>query len=132
MILERLEKICTEEEVKFESGVLKALIKSSEGDLRRAITSLQSCFRLKGKDHVLKIQDVDDMSGLVSQEWIERYFKSCQTGNYDKVDTVVEEMGRLGLPAAKILDQFFHFILDNPALPDAQKAKIFHKISVSF
>jgi len=64
MILNRLEFICAEEKVQFHNGVLKALIKTSEGDLRRAITSLQSCYRLKGKDHVLAVKDVHEISGV--------------------------------------------------------------------
>jgi replication factor C subunit 2/4 len=129
MILQRLEKICGEEGVRFESGVLKALIKLCEGDLRRAITSLQSCHRLKGKDHVLTIADVEELSGSVPMKWVEDMFEACQTGNYDKVDEVVDKMSRGGLPAAKVLDQFFHFALDNDGLTDGQKAKIFQKIS---
>lgn len=131
MVMERLQKICAEEGVKFESGVLKALIKTSEGDLRRAITALQSCHRLKGPDHILRISDVDEMSGMIPAEWIERFFKSVQSGNYDKVDGVVEDMAKNGLPAAKLLDQFFHFVLTNDELTDGQKAKIFQKISVN-
>lgn len=64
MILQRLEKICAAENVRFESGVLKSLIKACEGDLRRAITSLQSCHRLKGADHVLTIADVEELAGV--------------------------------------------------------------------
>lgn len=64
MILQRLEYITSEEGVRFNHGVLKNLIKTSEGDLRRAITTLQSCSRLKGKDHVLTEEDVQDISGV--------------------------------------------------------------------
>lgn len=64
MILSRLEHICGEENVKFESGVLNALIKTTDGDLRRAITTLQSCHRLKGKNTVLKIRDIQEVSGV--------------------------------------------------------------------
>lgn len=67
---------------------------------------------------------------MIPMHWIEEMFSSCQTGNYDKVDEVVEKMSRNGLPAAKVLDQFFHFTLDNDQLTDAQKAKVFQKISV--
>jgi hypothetical protein len=74
---------------------------------------------------------VDEMSGNIGEEWIEKFYQACQTGNYDRVDTIVEDMTRNGLPAAKLLDQFFHFIqLSNEGLPDIQKAKIFQKISV--
>lgn len=64
-------------------------------------------------------------------QWIDELFEACQTKNYDKVDDVVDRMSRGGLPAAKVLDQFFHFTLDNQFLTDIQKAKIFQKISVN-
>lgn len=67
---------------------------------------------------------------MVPIKWIEDLFAACQTGNYDTVDGVVEKMSRNGLPAAKVLDQFFHFSLDNDFLTDGQKAKVFQKISV--
>ena len=44
----RLEEIAKAEEVKLEAGVIDALIKCSEGDLRKAITFLQSAARLVG------------------------------------------------------------------------------------
>lgn len=44
----RLEEIAERETVSMESGVVDALIKCSEGDLRKAITYLQSAARLAG------------------------------------------------------------------------------------
>jgi replication factor C subunit 2/4 len=44
----RLEEIAENEGVKLEEGVVEALIKCSEGDLRKAITFLQSAARLVG------------------------------------------------------------------------------------
>ncbi|CAL8575460.1 Subunit of heteropentameric Replication factor C (RF-C) [Xanthoria parietina] len=44
----RLEEIAELEAVKLETGVVNALIKCSEGDLRKAITFLQSAARLAG------------------------------------------------------------------------------------
>ncbi|KAL8950750.1 MAG: hypothetical protein Q9222_003224, partial [Ikaeria aurantiellina] len=44
----RLEEIANMENVKLESGVIDALIECSEGDLRKAITFLQSAARLAG------------------------------------------------------------------------------------
>ena len=38
---------CADEEVELEKGALETLAKVSRGDLRRAITSLQSAYRLK-------------------------------------------------------------------------------------
>lgn len=44
----RLEDIAENEDVKLEAGAIETLIKSSEGDLRKAITFLQSAARLVG------------------------------------------------------------------------------------
>lgn len=44
----RLEEIAQKEDVKLETGAVETLIKSSEGDLRKAITFLQSAARLTG------------------------------------------------------------------------------------
>jgi len=40
-----------------------ALLETSEGDMRKAITTLQSCARLKGKDGVTK-EDVVEIAGV--------------------------------------------------------------------
>nr|POE49530.1 replication factor c subunit 2 [Quercus suber] len=48
----RLEDIAKLENVKLEDGVVETLLKSSEGDLRKAITFLQSAARLVGAVHV--------------------------------------------------------------------------------
>lgn len=49
---DRLEYIAKEENVSFENGVLDTLIKTSDGDMRRAITYLQSAARLHSKGAV--------------------------------------------------------------------------------
>ena len=52
----RLEDIARIEGVKMEDGVVDALIKCSEGDLRKAITFLQSAARLVGAVKVQKVR----------------------------------------------------------------------------
>jgi len=56
--------------------------------------------------------------------------EAAQTGNYDKVDGYVEEICKHGFPAAKLMDQFFNYILKHNEITDTQKSKIFMKISV--
>jgi len=129
MLRSRLTHVATEEKVKFHDGVLKAIVKVSDGDLRRAITNLQSCVRLKGIDHVLTVADVHDISGVIPDDWIEKLYAACVTGNYDKVDEYVELVNRQGFPAAKIMDQFFQYTLEKNDLDDVKKAQIFRKIS---
>ena len=53
----RLEEIARAEDVALEDGVVDTLIRCSEGDLRKAITFLQSAARLAG---TLKAEEVDE------------------------------------------------------------------------
>lgn len=63
-IIQRLEYICEEEDMKAEKAVLVKLVEASGGDLRRAITSLQSVMRLKGKGIEVTIDDVLEVTGV--------------------------------------------------------------------
>lgn len=63
-IIERLKFICTEEDLKADNYVLTKLVDASGGDLRKAITSLQSVTRLKGKDVEITVDDVIEVTGV--------------------------------------------------------------------
>lgn len=54
--LKRLEEIATNEDVNLESGAVNALIRCSEGDLRKAITFLQSATKLVGSTRAPQIK----------------------------------------------------------------------------
>ena len=60
--MKRLTYICDEENVKYNDGALKSLIETSEGDLRRAITTLQSAARLKSGEQILE-EDIFEITG---------------------------------------------------------------------
>ena len=69
-IIERLQYICGEEDLKAEKGILKTVVDASGGDLRRAITCLQSVTRLKGKGVEVTIDDVLEVTGVSENEYI--------------------------------------------------------------
>ncbi len=48
VLLERLRMISDAEGVRVSDEGMEALLETSEGDLRKAITTLQSCTRLRG------------------------------------------------------------------------------------
>ena len=63
MIEERLKFICTEENVNIAPDACKALIDICEGDLRKAITTLQSVARLGAGEQVTSEQ-VQEITGV--------------------------------------------------------------------
>jgi DNA polymerase III delta prime subunit len=73
MILERLSFICKEENVKCDDKTLNTLVEMSGGDMRKAITSLQSCAKLKGSGNPISIENVLEVTGV---GFIYLFFKS--------------------------------------------------------
>lgn len=69
MIHERLKFICEKENVSCDDETLFTLVEASGGDMRRAITCLQSCAKLKGNDGSISKDVISDVTGV-------RYFNN--------------------------------------------------------
>ncbi|XP_065213650.1 replication factor C subunit 4 [Planococcus citri] len=128
-MLKRLKLICDEEKVSCDEKALQTLVDTSGGDLRRAITCLQSCARLKGEEGVL-YEDVLEVTGVIPDKYIENLFDVCKARNFDKAEIVIEEIISSAYCAPQVLDQFQDLIIAKSNLTDVQKATICEKISV--
>ncbi|KAI1474780.1 putative replication factor protein [Daldinia eschscholtzii] len=141
----RLEEIASKEGVTLEDGAVDALIKCSEGDLRKAITFLQSGARLvgaieKGDDEGGDKMDVDDeaktvtvkiieeIAGVIPDQTIERLQKAMQPksagATYQAIAKVVEEMVADGWSAGQVLSQLYQSVIQDEMVPDIAKNKI--------
>lgn len=139
----RLEEIAEKEGVQLEDGAVDALIKCSEGDLRKAITFLQSAARLVGavaakgetdgdsmevdtKPVTVKI--VEDIAGVIPSATIDRLvgaIKPRSSGEaYSAVSKVVEDMVADGWSAGQVVTQLYHTIISDETIPDIQKNQI--------
>ncbi|KAK8019672.1 hypothetical protein PG990_004810 [Apiospora arundinis] len=143
----RLEEIAEKEGVGLEDGAVDALIKCSEGDLRKAITYLQSAARLVGA--IEKEQDggeggaddamdvdrktvsvaiVQDIAGVIPEDTIVSLQKAMQPrsagATYQAVAKVVEDMVADGWSATQVVTQLYHSVLQDETIPDIQKNKI--------
>lgn len=139
----RLEDISEKEGVQLEDGAVDALIKCSEGDLRKAITFLQSAARLVGavaakgetdgdsmevdtKPVTVKI--VEDIAGVIPSATIDRLvgaIKPRSSGEaYSAVSKVVEDMVADGWSAGQVVTQLYHTIISDETIPDIQKNQI--------
>jgi replication factor C subunit 2/4 len=127
----RLEEIAEKEGVALEDGAFDALIRCSEGDLRKAITFLQSAARLVGaieKDgdeaaadggddkmdvdverKVVTVRIVEDIAGVIPEETIQKLQKAMQpqsaAATYQAVANVVEDMVADGWSATQVVSQ---------------------------
>jgi replication factor C subunit 2/4 len=119
----RLEEIAEKEGVPLEDGAIDALIKSSEGDLRKAITFLQSAARLVGAVAVdtdgdadmdapkraVSVKIIEDIAGVIPDQTIEVLIRAMRPRNagetYQSVAKVVEDMVADGWSAGQVLSQ---------------------------
>ncbi|KAI0008051.1 putative replication factor protein [Xylariaceae sp. FL0662B] len=141
----RLEEIAKREGVGLEDGAVDALIKCSEGDLRKAITFLQSGARLvgaieKGDEDdedkmevdggvkIVTVKIVEDIAGVIPDRTIEKLQKAIQPrsagATYQAVAKVVEDMVADGWSAGQVISQLYQAVIYDEMIPDTAKNKI--------
>ncbi|KAK5987310.1 Replication factor C subunit 2 [Cladobotryum mycophilum] len=140
----RLESIAQAEGVALEDGAIDALIKCSEGDLRKAITFLQSAARLVGatapdKDadggdemdvdrRAVTVKIIEDIAGVIPNPTIDDLVKAIRPKTsgqaYQSVSTVVEDVVADGWSAGQVVNQLYQSLIYDEIIPDIQKNKI--------
>jgi|EP00769_Ergobibamus_cyprinoides_P001706 replication factor C subunit 2/4 len=121
-VRERLEAIAQAEGASFGPGVLDAVIRVSGGDMRRAITMMQTAHELHGA--TATPADVSALAGEAPPEYAEQLFARLRAGMpLDKVPQEVNGILRAAYPAAGILAALMGRVLAAD-LPDAVKANI--------
>lgn len=141
----RLEEIAEKEGVPIDDGAVDALIRCSEGDLRKAITFLQSAARLVGaiapgaegggnddtmdvdrKPVTVKI--ISDIAGVIPEGTINQLVAAMKPGpagdTYQAIAKVVEDMVADGWSAGQVVTQLYQTIVHDETIPDVQKNKI--------
>ncbi|XP_064614958.1 replication factor C subunit 4-like [Liolophura sinensis] len=129
IMMDKLKEICDKENIQFQDGVLDALMKTSNGDMRKAITTLQSAFRLKG-DNSISEEDVYEIAGVLPEELVDRVLKACRSDSYDRLDDSVKEIMREGYSAMLLIVQLHDKVVEAEELTDKQKSIIAEKLAV--
>ncbi|KAL2835107.1 hypothetical protein BDW59DRAFT_168396 [Aspergillus cavernicola] len=143
---DRLAQIAQKENLSLEDGVIDKLISCSEGDLRRAITYMQSAARLVGvakqgkkdedEDEEMKdqgsetitVRTIEEIAGVVPEGIVDELIQSLQPkkigSSYEAISKVVTEIVADGWSATQLLIQLYRRVIYNDAIPDIQKNKI--------
>ncbi|ORY59443.1 replication factor C [Leucosporidium creatinivorum] len=140
----RLKEICLKENVDCPDDALRALIKTSDGDLRRAITYLQSASRLHSATTpptpltAISVQEIGGVvpDGVMAElakalgvesgaEDVEMGEPSGRTvGAFETVQRAVEKVVREGYSATQVLTQLHDLLILDPLVSPRAKAKI--------
>ncbi|GAB1606420.1 replication factor C subunit 4-like [Argonauta hians] len=129
ILMKRLAHICDKEAVTCKEDVLQTLIDVADGDLRRAITLLQSVSRLKGEEYISK-QDILEVAGSVPDEAVQNMLKVCHSDSYDKLDLALKEMICDGHSGLQIVCQLHDLVMLSEEFTDQQKCVIAEKMAI--
>ncbi|KAM3538255.1 hypothetical protein ARSEF1564_008822 [Beauveria bassiana] len=136
--MKRLEEIAAAESVPLGDGAIDALVRCSEGDLRKAVTFLQSAARLIGAGPQVKDGDgdedmdvdkkavtvkiIEDIAGVIPGATIDELVAALRprgsNGSYSSVSKVVEDMVADGWSAGQIVSQVSVVPISITAIPN--------------
>ena len=134
LVLGKLQEICEKEEIKLtDVTVLNELIRISEGDLRKAITFLQTAFRLKGKESEVTFDDIREITGYIPEIVVTDFMKTCkEKKSYQLVEDFLEDLVAEGYSASQLITQIHDWILsDECDFTDTQLARIMNALAVA-
>ncbi|KAF7717515.1 Replication factor C subunit 2 [Penicillium ucsense] len=146
---ERVAEIARAENLKLDDGVVDTLIRCGEGDLRRAITYLQSAARLLGATRAgqndgdedaemvdaddsasgtITVRTIEEIAGVIPENILDNLMQAMQPkplgSAYDAVSKVVTDLVADGWSATQLVIQLYRRVVFNEAIPDIQKNKI--------
>nr|CAD7269399.1 unnamed protein product [Timema shepardi] len=130
-ILEHLQLICAQEEVLCGQDVLQLLVDTSDGDMRRAITCLQSSAKLQDKGALVTVEDVLEISGVVPDKWLTELMRVCRSKDYSSIEDYVNNLMCEAYAVSQLMDQLLKLIVASEDMSDRQKSLICEKLAVS-
>mmetsp|Transcript_20114 Transcript_20114/g.42108 ORF Transcript_20114/g.42108 Transcript_20114/m.42108 type:complete len:363 (+) Transcript_20114:69-1157(+) len=126
----RLRVICGGEKIMVEDDVIDKVISLSEGDMRSAVTTLQSCYNLTAGGNV-SVKDVEEMTGKCPVDKVRGMYEQCKKKNFEGMQNEVEDLVCSGYPGVEILKSLSTLIVSDPTLNDASKGRVCVKIGRS-
>ncbi|KAH3810557.1 replication factor C subunit 4-like [Dreissena polymorpha] len=129
ILKKRLRHICDEEKIACEDEALSALLYTSEGDLRKAITFLQSASRLKAEETITQA-DIYNIAGVIPDDVLDSLITVCHSNSYEKLQANVQELMNEGHAASQLILQLHDKLVQLDELTDKQKSVVLEKLAV--
>jgi replication factor C subunit 2/4 len=120
---DRLKHIAEREGLTLGEGVYDAAAKHSGGDMRKAITLLQSSARLFGAKE-LTGEDIIAVAGAIAEDDVAELLDLCGKNAFDRAIGKLDVMLRDGFPGLQILTQFADAVTNSENCSDGVKARI--------
>jgi replication factor C subunit 2/4 len=130
-MLGRLTYIASAEGVSLAPGALEALETCAGGDMRKAVTLLQSAAALYAAGGAVTPQHVADVAGVIPRGAVDALLAACRSGAFPAVQAAVDALVKEGYPALQVLGQLLDGIVEDDSVPDAAKAAVALRAAVA-
>jgi replication factor C subunit 2/4 len=122
----RLSHIAEAERVALAPGTLQALADCSGGDMRKAVTLLQSSAALYAKSAPGGVTPahVADVAGIIPADAVGTLLAACRSGGFDAAQGAVDALVKEGYPALQVLGQLLDALVGDDGVSDAAKAAV--------
>ncbi|KAK9731147.1 Replication factor C C-terminal domain [Popillia japonica] len=131
LIFNRLRFISDEEKLLVEDDILRELVKTSGGDMRRAITCLHSCSRLRGKDTPIMKEDITEVAGVIPEKFLYEFLEVCKENDYNKLKSFINRFSLEAYSGLQMLEQLNDYIIESDEFTNKQKAIIGEKLGAA-
>jgi replication factor C subunit 2/4 len=122
VLTERLESIAKKDSIEASKETFEEIINVSVGDLRRAITLLQSGKMMYG--NVLTSENIKQIAGVVPTNLIIDFVKATGSNNFDKLRSSVDVVIKEGFSSKQFIFQLSDFLITCKEFNDEQKGRI--------
>jgi len=106
-----------------EKEVLDEILTLSGGDMRRAVTSLQSAHSLSGGGTIKK-DAIAEMAGLPPANIVEALLKSLKSGSFNSMETEVMNVIAEGFAAQNVFTELSKAFIEMDGLDEMSKADL--------
>ena len=127
-MIDRIKYIAEQEKVNLAEGAIDTILKTSGGDMRKAVTFLQSSHQLSGGDAVTT-ELVIDVSGQVPPDVMAALWGVMKSPSFDPVYKAVKDVVAEGYPMGALLSQLHDDTVANKDMSDCVKGQICEKIA---
>jgi len=128
-MLGRLRHVATAENLTVDTACEDALIQTSGGDMRKAITYLQSASQLYGEGGVVTSDAVLQISGSLPTNVSEQFWEAAHSNQFNRIQTEIDNIVAEGFSGRDILARFMEDVLAETKMDDGQKSQILLKIA---
>lgn len=127
-MLKRLRYIAQEEEVNITENGLEAVVKLSGGDMRKAVTAMQSASQFYAGEKVTP-EVLVDIAGKIPAAVKDALWAAIKSGDFKRMEAAVDDFMSSGYPLTTLLEDMQTATVIDGTIPDQSKAEICVKIA---